>query len=189
MRGRPPERPRGCSSTPALTASPSALPAWLSPPSARRVTTARVLDILESVTKFDHLAIAAELLEEEHSLACKVEGTCIRLTEPVKGDPWRVVLRAIGLAQDAPAVGATATGTGASAAGVWRAPHLVAVRRTPKVRRVTLYKLMSMARPHDNARTESHIRAQYEVGNWYDDSITEEVEELLFDAGILLKEL
>ena len=153
------------------------------------VTTTCVLAIVESVTKPDHLAIAAELLDEEHGLECDVEGGCIRFAEPVKGDPWRAVLLAIGLGQDAPGVGSVAIGAGGLAAAAWRKPHLVAVRRTPKARRVTLYKLNAMVGPHDLARTVGPIPARYEVGNWYDDNVPDEMKEILAGVGILLKDL
>jgi hypothetical protein len=88
------------------------------------VTTARVMDIVESVTSPDHVATAAELLREEHGMGCEVDDTCIRITDEVSGDPGTAVLRAIGLAQDAPAVGATAAGPKGSAAAAWRAPFI-----------------------------------------------------------------
>ncbi len=154
------------------------------------VTTARVLDIVASVTHPNHVALAAELLEAEHDVPCEVREKYILLTEPVEGDPWRAVLRAIGLAQEAPVVGAIATGRTGSAAGAWRAQKLVAVRRNPRVRRITLYKLTPTARISDFAGSEGLIPAQFEVGNWYDaSSVPDEVEELLFEAGILLEEL
>lgn len=152
------------------------------------VTTARIVDIVESVTFPDPIADAAELLEVEHGTTCEIDGTCIRVTQPVKGDPWRMVLRVIGLAQDAPIVGAIVNGATDSAAGAWQAPTLVAVRRKGATRRVTVYKFEKMLRPHDAAR-EGGIPSDYEKGNWYGPDVPVEVEELLIEAGILLDEI
>jgi hypothetical protein len=154
------------------------------------VTTARIIDLVESVTAPDHVSVAAQLLEVEHRTSCEVSHSCIRLTEPVAGVPWRAALRAIGLAQDAPVVGAVAHGPAGTSAAAWRAPHLVVVNRTAKARRITRYKLNTMLRPLDLSRSEGSIPIQYEAGNWYlGDSVPSEVEELLFEAGILLDEI
>ncbi len=105
------------------------------------------MDLVESVTRPNHIATAAELLREEHGMGCELNDTCIRIMDEVLGDRGAAVLRAIGMAQDAPAVGPTAAGPKGSAAAAWRAPFIAMVRRTPKARRVTRYKLKGPLRP------------------------------------------
>jgi len=152
------------------------------------VTTARVMGIVESVTRPDHIATAAELLMVEHGVDCEVDDTCIRITDEVRGDPVVAVLRAIGLAQDAPAVGATAAGPKGSAFAVWRAPYVAMVHRTPKARRVALYKLKGRLLPNDYAYSDGHLPSQFEEGNWYGDDVPEHVHELLLEGGVLLED-
>ena len=154
------------------------------------VTTASVLAVVGAVTTSDHIAAAAQLLEADHGTPCEVTNNCIRLSGQVKGQPWRAALRAVGLAQDAPAVGALAYGPSGSAAAAWRPPVLVVVTRTPKARRITRYRLNTMLWPHDLARTDGPIPIQYEDGTWYlGNEVPPDIEELLRDAGILLEDL
>lgn len=154
------------------------------------VTIQRVMEIVGSTTNPDHLAQAAERLADEYGLASEVDGTCIRISTAVPGDPVAAVLRAIGLAQDADVVGAVASGPKGTAAAVWRTPHVVVARRIPTVRRVTHYKLDYWSSPNDFARTEGRIPADLEQGNWYgEDALPDWVEELLLEGGMLLEEI
>ena len=62
------------------------------------------------------------------------------------------------------------------------------VRRTAKVRRVTLYRLHSSLRPNAYARDEGRLPTHLEEGNWYGGAVPEHVEELLMECGVLLED-
>lgn len=153
------------------------------------VSTERVMAMVAAVTAPDHFADAVDELMGSIGWSCEVHGTCIRINDPVAGDPVSAVLRAIGLAQDAPVVGATAAGPKGSAAAAWRSPMVVVVRRGPKARRITLYKLDGWFKPEYYAKSFGHVPSDLEQGNWYGDEVPPAVEDLLLEAGILLEEL
>lgn len=133
----------------------------------------------------DPIDEAIEVLLRDHATAAERDGRTVRLVEPVRGDPGFAVLRVLGLAQDATAVGAAARGGGGVAAGVWRRPELYLARWAGGRRRVVAYRLTGGSRPHDYVRTEGRIPTGLETGNWYG-PVPGPVAEAFLDVGLLL---
>ena len=66
---------------------------------------------------------------------------------------------------------------------------VVVVRRGPKARRITLYKLDGWFKPDYYAKSVGHLPSDFEEGNWYGDEVPATVENLLLEAGIILEDL
>src|SRR5436305_13410662 len=102
----------------------------------------------------DPIADTAALAPKEFGTPARVEEQWIKLLQPAKGDPGLTVLRVLGLAQDAPTVGAAAHGPNGVAIGVWSRPELYVARWTKGKRWVVGYKLAGDAKPNMFIRTE-----------------------------------
>jgi hypothetical protein len=133
----------------------------------------------------DPIADTAALAPKEFGTPARVEEQWIKLLQPVKGDPGLTVLRVLGLAQDAPTVGAAAHGPNGVAIGVWCRPELYVARWAKGKRWVVGYKLAGDAKPNMFIRTEGRIPTRLEIGNWYG-PVPDEVSEMFFGVGLLI---
>src|SRR6266513_2046569 len=100
------------------------------------------------MTEPDPIAAAADALLAQHRTSASIEDRTIRVDQMVRGDPGLTVLRVLGLAQDAPAVGAAAHGPTGVAIGVWRRPEMYVARWTKGRRWVVGYRISDDAKPN-----------------------------------------
>ena len=133
----------------------------------------------------DPIADTAAMAPREIGSPARVEEQTIKLLQPVKGDPGLTVLRVLGMAQDAPTVGAAAHGPNGVAIGVWCRPQLYVARWTKGKRWVVGYKLAGDAKPNMFIRTEGRIPTRLEIGNWYG-PVPDEVSEAFYGVGLLI---
>lgn len=119
-----------------------------------------------SAESSDPLAAVLEELLDLHD-EVELEGRTIRLQSVFTGDPGFAVLRALGVAQGEPPVGAAAHGPNGVAIGVWRPPFLYLARWTKNPRWVVGYRFTGGSKPTDFIRSEGRIPTRLEIGNWY----------------------
>jgi hypothetical protein len=127
---------------------------------------------------------AIRVLEDELGILAERHGQIIDLLDGVRGDPFTLALRAVGLAQAAAPVAARAATATVRVTVVWQPPHLVVIRRFARAIDGARYQLTGLMGPHDYAVTGERPPGSLIVERWSSVLPPPAVQTILIGVGL-----